>query len=108
MLKGNKKIKKYNDLLISTGLFEIYQSQKHLDNIDSNPHHLSCIDKKIVLYLDHKNPDYYPEREVRISIMDWSKKSRPEISFEEFYELTTEEVKAKILFYLDIFGVTNG
>lgn len=102
-MKGNKKIKEYNDLLISTGLFKIYPSQKHLDNIDSNPHHLSFIDEKIVIYLDHKYPDYYPERNVKISIMDWSKKSRPEISFEEFYNLTTDDVRLKIIFYLNLF-----
>jgi hypothetical protein len=99
----NNKIKEYNDLLIHTGLFKIHSSQKHLSNIDSAPHHLSCIDGRVVLYLDHKYPDYYPERGIKISTMDWSRKCRPQISFEEFYEITTDEVKSMLLFYSDLF-----
>lgn len=102
-MKLNQKIKKYNDLFVGTGLFIVHPFQKDLDDIDSTPHHLCCIDGRVVLYLDHKNPDYYPERDIRISIMDWSRKGRPQISFEEFYEITTDEVKSMLLFYSDLF-----
>lgn len=104
-MRLNDEIKKIHDLLIETGLFFTHPNQKHLENIDSAPHHLKYIDGRVVLYLDHKRPEYYSERGVRISIMDWSKNSRPQISFEEFYDLTTDEVKLKLLFYKDFFQI---
>ena len=98
----DQKIKECSNLLVGTGLFVVHPFQKDLDDIDSTPHHLCCIDGRVVLYLDHKNPDYYPERDIKISIMDWSRKSRPQISFEEFYEITTDDVREKLLFYIDL------
>ena len=105
----NQKIKEWNDLLIGTGLFIVHPFQKDLDDIDSTPHHLCCIDNKIVVYLDHKHPDYFLEsaKDVKISIMDWSRKDRPKISFEEFYELTTDDVREKLLFYKDFFKISQ-
>jgi pimeloyl-CoA synthetase len=107
-MKLNNEIKKIHDLLVETNLFLTHPFQKDLEDIDSTPHHLKCVDGRVVLYLDHKKPEYYSERGVKIKIMDWSRKNRKEISFQEFYELTTEEVKLKLLFFSHLFRGFNG
>lgn len=68
---------------------------------------MECIkDPKIMLYIDHKLPHYYDERLAILTIKNWGyleSRKREDLSFEQFYELTNDEVKIKLLFYLDIF-----
>lgn len=102
-MKPSPDIKRLHDLLVESGLFRVNACQAKIEDIESSPHHLDCIDSKVVLYLDNKYPEYYKKREVTLTIMDWTKKYRPKISFEEFCCLTTDEVRNKILFYIDLF-----
>jgi len=48
-------------------------------------------------------PDYVEKRLTRYSIMDWSKQQRPQVSFEDFLLQTTDRVREKILFNIDLF-----
>ena len=98
----NLEIKKIHDILINSKLFKLHPSQLSIEDVDFEPHHLCCIDERIVIYLNHKN--FYENLNAIIIIMDWSLKKRPIISFEEFLEFTTTKVKEELLFYIDLFN----
>jgi len=102
-INKNLEIKKIHDILIESKIFKIHPSQMHIENIDFQPHHLCCIDEKIVIYLDYDKALYSKDRGLKISIMDWRDKKRPIISFENFLQITTLEIKEKLLFYITLF-----
>lgn len=87
--------------LLRTGAFNRYWEESIIK--DFNPQHFICLDKKFVIYMDYKLPFYAEKRLTRYSIMDWSKLQRPEVSLEDFLLQTTDRVREKILFHVDLF-----
>lgn len=87
--------------LFRTGAFNRYFEGSVIK--DYSPQHFICLDKKFVIYMDYKLSFYVEKRLTRYSIMDWSKIQRPEVSFEDFLLQTTDRVREKILFNVDLF-----
>jgi hypothetical protein len=88
--------------VLETGAFVRYHILK--PPYQNNPQHLSCFDKKYMIYMDYGLPYYKTDRKTRYSIRDFSRREVPEISFEEFFfNQTTDEVRNKLLFHLNLF-----
>ncbi len=97
----NMELKESIPALLRTGAFNSYWEESIIK--DFNPQHFICLDKKFVIYMDYKLPYYVEKRLTRYSIMDWSKQQRPQVSFEDFLLQTTDRVREKILFNIDLF-----
>jgi hypothetical protein len=88
--------------VLETGAFVRYHILK--PPYQNNPQHLSCLDKKYMIYMDYGLPYYRTDRKTRYSIRDFSRREIPEISFEEFFvNQATDEVRNKLLFHLNLF-----
>ena len=87
--------------VLETGAFVRYL--KFEPPYDNKPQHLECLDDRFLIFMDHKLPYYITDRKTEYSIMDFSKKERPQISLEEFLLQTTPKVREAMLFSLDLF-----
>jgi len=88
--------------VLETGAFLRYH--RFEPPYENSPQHLRCLDDRFLIYMDYGFPYYRADRKTRYSIMDFSKKERPKLSFEEFFvNQATDEVRNKLLFHLNLF-----
>jgi len=99
------------ETLVATGLFRKF----NLSNPSDLPQHLIFCGTEFYFYLDHDLPfylkrghnphldEYVRGRGTKWTIVDFSVKSRPEISMEGFMNRLPDEKSGKFLFYLDLF-----
>ena len=82
--------------------FEYLNNISCLKSLDHSPRHFKVENDIWMLYVDKKN--YWdPEATCKVSIMKWDEKSRPQKTFQEFFESAKPETQACFAFHLDMF-----
>ena len=91
-------------ILLETGLFKSVLNNHLCDDGYCIPQHLIFLNSSYYFYMDHLFPYYSSkDRMTRISIMDFGKKERPQISLDEFISRLSGKDAEKFLFYIDLF-----
>jgi hypothetical protein len=87
--------------ILNTGVFWRYHSSNIVP--DFAPQHFDCLDSRFKIYMDYRLPYPYSGRGTKYTIVDFSKKERPYLSFAEFLDQARPEVVKRLLFFVDIF-----